>query len=258
LGREHNKSPFPKRTIARPILIRGFDPDKGPCCTAKKFRIDIHGTPASEWNTSATEVFVRDFLTVPQHTCRNRKKVHAMFRSHFKTLQRHFRKGRSKDKGKGKGKEGDRSDMGDRYQRKYNLFQRRHAIVSRYHVLHPHIKILQRLGVNGMSSDEEEEDAPFVRYRVLVKPWRSEAVTKFLRALDALHRRYRKTGGSGSKRGSRPRLRYVYSEKSTSKEVRRLPINAYSEDWYREQKGLRRDEIAARPTPYNFDLDASV
>ncbi|RPD73846.1 hypothetical protein L226DRAFT_571764 [Lentinus tigrinus ALCF2SS1-7] len=164
---------------------------------------------------------------------------------------------RSKARGKAKGKPTE-GDAGDRYQRKYTLFQRRYAIVTRYRILRPHIKILQRLGVNGMSSDEEEEGAPFVRYRVLIKPWRSEAVTKFLRALDALHRRYRKTGGSGSKRGSPPRLRCLSTEESTSKEVPRLPINAYNERWYSEQKGLKRDDIAARPTPYNFDLDVAV
>ncbi|RPD67748.1 hypothetical protein L226DRAFT_474467, partial [Lentinus tigrinus ALCF2SS1-7] len=273
LGREHKDSPFLKRTIPDPALVRGFDPNEGPCCTAKKFCIDILGTPASTWNTSATKVFVQDFLTVPQHACRNRKKVHAMFRSHIKTLQRHFKKvGMAKTKGKPT-----EGDAGDRYQRKYTvrrlimratewlanlsimqLFQRRYAIVTRYRILRPHIKILQRLGVNGMSSDEEEEGAPFVRYRVLIKPWRSEAVTKFLRALDALHRRYRKTGGSGSKRGSPPRLRCLSTEESTSKEVPRLPINAYNERWYSEQKGLKRDDIAARPTPYNFDLDVAV
>ena len=79
------------------------------------------------------------------------------------------------------------------------------------------MKILQRLGIDGMSSDEEDEGAPFIRYRVLKKTWRSEAVTTFLRALDALHRRYRKTGGSGSKRGSPPRLRCLCPKESTSK-----------------------------------------
>ena len=138
------------------------------------------------------------------------------------------------------------------------LFQRRHAILTRYRVLHHHIKILQRLGINGMSSDEEDEGTPFVRYRVLKKPWRSEAVTTFLRTLDALHRRYRKTGGSGSKRGSPPRLRYLGTEESTTKEVSRLPINAYAPDWYAKQKGLRKDDIDARPSPYDFTINVTV
>ncbi|RPD60434.1 hypothetical protein L227DRAFT_502152, partial [Lentinus tigrinus ALCF2SS1-6] len=262
LGREHKDSPFLKWTIPDPALVRGFDPNEGPCCTAKKFCIDILGTPASTWNTSATKVFVQDFLTVPQHACRNRKKVHAMFRSHFRTLQRHFEKvglekSTSDDDGENGGEPATQAATSAK-RTPNDLFQRRHAVVTRYRVLRPHIQILERLGINGMSSDEEEEDAPFVRYRIMVKPWRSEAVTKFLRALDALHRRYRKTGGSGSKRGSPPRLRYVSVEESTSKEVPRLPINAYSERWYTEQKGLKLDEIAARPTPYNFDLDESV
>ncbi|KAI0695272.1 hypothetical protein C8T65DRAFT_584444 [Cerioporus squamosus] len=261
LGRKDKDSPFPKRSIAKPALVRGFDPKEGECCTARRFCVDILGTPASEWNTSATKVFVNDFLTVPQHACRNRKKVQAMFRSHFKTLQRHYEKcgNRSKHSSKGKGKgKAENSDEGDRYQRKYTLFHRRHAMVSRYGVLRPHVRILERLGINGMSSDEEDEGAPFVRYRVLVKPWRSKVVTAFLRALDALHRRYRKRGDSGSKRGSPPRLRYLCDRESTSMAVPKLPINAYDDVWYEKQTGLKKDDLAARPTPYNFDIDESV
>lgn len=156
LGRENKDSPFPKRRIATRAQVRGFDPEEGPCCTAKKFRIDIRGTPASQWNASATKVFVQDFLTVPQHACRNQKKVSAMFRSHFKTLQRHFRRvgmtsgkdddddddavpapqgstskatpndiwfnDRNEDKDKGKGKDKDNTrDSADKYERKYNV-----------------------------------------------------------------------------------------------------------------------------------------
>lgn len=92
LGRTGKHSPFPKWAIATAAEVRKFDPDEGECCTVKRFCIDISGTPASPWNESATRVFVKNFLTVAQFKCRNRSKIRDMFRSHFKTLQRHYRK----------------------------------------------------------------------------------------------------------------------------------------------------------------------
>lgn len=109
-----------------------------------------------------------------------------------------------------------------------------------------------------MSSDEEDEGAAFACYRIFVKPWRSDHVTTFLRALDALHRRFRKRGESGSKRGSPPRLRYLSNQVSSSKAVPKLPINAYDDDWYRNKTGLEKDDLAVRPTPYDFDIHQSV
>ena len=108
-----------------------------------------------------------------------------------------------------------------------------------------------------MSSDEEDEGAPLRRFRVFVKAWRSESVTKFLRILDALHRRYRQRAGAGTKRGSPPRLRYLCVHQSISKAVERLPINAYDETWYANLKGLKKDDIAAKD-PYDFSVDQSV
>ena len=108
-----------------------------------------------------------------------------------------------------------------------------------------------------MSSDEEEEGAPFRRYRVFVKPWRSSSVTQLLRILDALHRRYRQRAGAGTKRGSPPRLRYLCVHKSTSKAVEKLPINAYDGTWYNSLKGLKKDDIAPKD-PYDFTVDQNV
>ncbi|KAI0713030.1 hypothetical protein C8T65DRAFT_574203 [Cerioporus squamosus] len=255
LGRANKSSPFPKRTIATAAEVRGFDPAEGECCTAKKFCIDISGTPASPWNESATRVFVKSFMTVAQFKCRNRKKIHDMFRSYFRTLQRHYHKGKATATAPA---EVD-AKAHSRYQRKYmvSLWDRRYKIACRYRVLKDHAWILQKLGVDGMSSDEEEEGAPLRRYRVFVKPWRSKVVTEFLRILDALHRRYRQKAGAGTKRGSPPRLRYLCLDESTSKAVEKLPINAYDETWYATLKGLRKDDIAAK-APYDFTIDQSV
>ncbi len=92
LGRASRDSPFPRKAIATEAQVRYFDPDEGECCTAKRFCIDIIGYPASPWNKSAARVFAKSFMTVAQFKCRISHKIQRMFRSYFKTLQRHYRK----------------------------------------------------------------------------------------------------------------------------------------------------------------------
>ncbi len=82
-------------------------------------------------------------------------------------------------------------------------------------------------------------------------------MTEFLRVLDALHRRYRQRAGTGLKRGSPPRLRYLCLDESTSEAVANLPINAYDGTWYGSLKGLKKDECGAK-APYDFTIDQSV
>ncbi len=92
LRRADKYAPFKKASLASEIMVRGYRPSDGPCCTAANFQIDIDGTPASPWNDSARKVFVEDFLTINNHKCRDRKKIKTMFRSHFRTLQSHYAK----------------------------------------------------------------------------------------------------------------------------------------------------------------------
>lgn len=107
-----------------------------------------------------------------------------------------------------------------------------------------------------MSSDEEDEGAPFVRYRVVKKTWRHVRVTKLLRLLDALHRRWRKKGRA--KRGSRPRVRFLDEDlHSTRTAVSRLPKNAYDEHWLSTLKTHRREELAV-DKDHDFTIDISV
>lgn len=42
--------------------LRAFNPERGECCTASNFRLNLEGTSRDDWNTSATRVFVNDFL----------------------------------------------------------------------------------------------------------------------------------------------------------------------------------------------------
>ncbi len=109
-----------------------------------------------------------------------------------------------------------------------------------------------------MSSDEEEDGAPFVRYRVIKKTWRDSRVTALLRLLDALHRRWRKKGQA--KRGSRPRVRFLDDDgsDSTRPAVPQLPQNTYDAHWLSTLKSYTLQELAVESKDHDFSLDNLV
>ncbi|KAI0689976.1 hypothetical protein C8T65DRAFT_588268, partial [Cerioporus squamosus] len=262
--RKDKGTPFPPSALANENEVRGFRPDNGPCCDVATFRLDLTSTPGAPWNASAIKVFVDDFLACNRYDCKSRTKINRMFQSHFRTLQRHLKAtsanadasgaaGSSKGKGTGRG-QGTRNA----FNAKEVLFHRRHEIARRYRATLRHVWILERLGIDGMSSDEEDTAAPFKRFRILVKPWRHARVTTFLRTLDALYRLWRATSSQAEKRGSQPRLRYISDKRSTSHAVSRLPANAYDDVWYGEQSSVEQDNLRAREEPYDFGHDPAI
>ena len=77
LHRDNYNSPFAQTSLAD---VRGV----------ADFRLEIEATSASEWNKSATKVFVNRFLEC-NYNCRDRKLVEKMFKAHYTTLQSHFK-----------------------------------------------------------------------------------------------------------------------------------------------------------------------
>lgn len=45
------------------LEANSFNPVIRPCCDANNFRLHLEGTTCNPWNSSATEVFVEDFLS---------------------------------------------------------------------------------------------------------------------------------------------------------------------------------------------------
>lgn len=145
------------------------------------------------------------------------------------------------------------------------LFLSRLEIANEDVYLQNHIDILQRLGPEGMSSDES--DAEFVvtpsqrrleRFSTnILRPiWRSIEVTLWLRAFDTVYHVSRRS--KGPSRGAWPHARREdasapkYSTKS--KFVWGLPVSAYDEGWLRSQ---RDPQYFVRPSEeaYNFSHD---
>ncbi|KAH9858480.1 hypothetical protein C2E23DRAFT_718089 [Lenzites betulinus] len=257
LRRPHGKSKFHASTVATARQVRGFDPAEGRCCDVATFCLDFTSTPGSIWNKSAAAVFVDDFLAVRLFTCKNRKEITEMFNRHFRTLQKHLKlygvlaaAGPSESH-----KEHSRET------RRYTvcLTFRRYNIALRYGGTRRHVPLLQRLGPEGMSSDEEDTEGPFTRYAAFRKPWRHASVTRIMRILDALHRRSRSRSGQGSQRGRGPRVRYMSSQVSPEKRVvRRLPRNAYDPDWLRTRTAVQLEELDIEETPYDFTIDPVI
>ncbi|KAI0762494.1 hypothetical protein C8Q74DRAFT_1174340, partial [Fomes fomentarius] len=264
--RADSYSPFPKSTVASPGLVRGYDPNDGHCCGVNDFCLDLAGTPASSWNASATEVFVDDFLDCGQYNCTDRKKIAKMFRTHIRTLKHHHKNlGTATSSSNGSSKKQPKKAITAkdkaraRYQRKYTsillqLYHRRLGIARRFINTKKHIKILQRMGVESMSSDEEDNTAAFVRYRIFKKPWRHVRVTQCLRLLDALHRMWRAESGQASKRGSTQRCRFDGSNPPKP----RLPKNAYDDAWLAARTPVELDKLKPNNAAYDFSHDEGI
>lgn len=95
--------------------------------------------------------------------------------------------------------------------------------------------LLDALGIDGMSSDEEETipGSDVHQYRIYVPRWRSDVVTAWLRIFDHLYNRARLAGAFGHQRGAWPRARVMADTSSSSPHfVPRLPRNAYNDTWF--------------------------
>lgn len=96
--------------------------------------------------------------------------------------------------------------------------------------------MLKDLGVNGMSSDEEERIEGGIQYRILAPRWRAPMLAPWLRTFDAIYRYHRLEDNGNDMRGTLPRRRIPTTVESTSRRfIAGLPINAYKTSWLEEQ-----------------------
>jgi hypothetical protein len=114
--------------------------------------------------------------------------------------------------------------------------------------------MLDKFGVEGMSSDEEDyqpDGTP--QYLVLVPRWRDSKVTFWLRVFDLMVIWDRRNRGESVSRGAHPRRRTPTRRISQStKFVAGLPINAYHPEWLRNRLEVK-NTVHPDPTPYLFN-----
>ncbi|KAH9486001.1 hypothetical protein JR316_0000064 [Psilocybe cubensis] len=193
---------------------------------------------ASMWNSSIEENF---------------------FFRHMKSLQAAFRRKNADDADRRTETTAKR-----RWQRKQNLYHKRLGIAQEHPLLQPHVAMLQRLGIGGMSSDESDyEDevehgavpssGPAPRYIVHQPAWRAASLSFWLQTIDSVQIILRKI--TGRHRGAFPRLRVASEIESSSRSfVPDLPINAYNPVWLASRPFF---QFEVRPTDetYSFNHD---
>lgn len=116
------------------------------------------------------------------------------------------------------------------------------------------VRMLEELGPDGMSSDEEVNTPQGKQYVVLVPRWRAPVLTPWLRVFDSLYLRHRNRAEHGDQRGSLPRRRNASARESTSQKfVPGLPVNAYRAEWLEQQLDIRNVIHPSPSRPYTHD-----
>ncbi|KAF8880278.1 hypothetical protein BD779DRAFT_1675976 [Infundibulicybe gibba] len=232
-------------------------------CTLDHFRVDLLGKPHSPWNRSAARVFADAFIHA-HNLDRTPDAIDDVSRCFFSRIK--SMKAKSKLKLSGSVVINEHSRTGRRHQRKRNLFVRRLETAQLHPRLQKHVHMLQRLGTDGMSSDESEDEDTHIRsaarldnprFKILEPRWRARQLTIWLRVIDSIHLVSRRCGDK-SARGAYPRLRISNErapEYSKSKKfVKGLPENAYDTIWLHEQYDAY---VNVRPSPERYDFNHS-
>ena len=233
-----------------------------PCCTIDNFRVDFVGSPHSPWNVSASHVFCMDFIHyqgLPISDALYDDVLH-YFYTRIKGLKAAYAESQLLRNARSQRKQARR-----RWQRKRAVwrlpyeprslstyltfsqtFLRRLEIADSHHLLQTHVPILQRLGVDGMSSDESDleelERDPSVRQRrphffVRSPLWRKRGLSAWLRVFDAMHIYERRSSGVNL-RGAYPRywVHKIDHFSRSKKFVSHLPLSAYNGTWLEDHE----------------------
>ncbi len=247
------------------------------CCDSTYFRFDLLGTPRSAWNKSAARVFAADYIKTNKLSKKCLEEVMEAFFTRIKNLQAQYKlqlKGptvvlaakikRRRDFRK-------YSVGSETYVKTFShsrqLFQRRIFIAIFIPLLRCHVDMLERLGVDGMSSDESDTEEVIgnayirrnnTRYRAKRPLWRATIVDAWLRVFDTCYVVWRRTA-TGSMHGSAVHVRGRSADNwSSSKSfVAGLEKNAYNHEWLSARADI---DITVRPLDkaYAFNHDCRI
>lgn len=139
-------------------------------------------------------------------------------------------------------------------QRFSKLYHRRRDVTFHHRQMEPQRRMLEDLGIDGMSSDEEEAVNGQKRYLITPPQWRMPFVGVWLRVFDGLCIHRRLEGDAADGRGRLPRDRIATNRFSTSKKfVPGLPINAYRKSWLDKQLDVKNVIHPAPELLYHHD-----
>ncbi|KAH7903686.1 hypothetical protein BJ138DRAFT_1020240 [Hygrophoropsis aurantiaca] len=234
MGRDDAKQPF--TDLPTPREIAAFNPKKGRSCTADRFRVDLTGTPRSQWNFSAAEVFASDFCAAHPNIRYSRQDVLDAWITHFDSLRDNYRMQEAAKKDS-QILENVRTEK-RRTERRSTLYRRRYdtaKLLSKRLQSSMPVELVTSLGVDGMSSDESGHEGRQGEptFFITGKPWRARSVTTWVRTLDSLHIHARYRGEWKATAGAWPRIRVTSTVESQRAAVPGLPRNFYSGTWFK-------------------------
>ncbi|KAK7436349.1 hypothetical protein VKT23_019197 [Stygiomarasmius scandens] len=254
--REQDLDPGPEEANAWVEMSSGNLENE--CCNKDRFRIYLGGVPSHPWNKSAARVFA-DILIEDEETsysAEDRQVLERAFMVRITSLVKQYREARDR--------QAESPEEKRRKKRKADLFTRRLNIVKTVEELNRHRDIIERLGIDGMSEDEEVARLPYIReYHVRYPRWRSHQLGRFLHTLDLVYDL--KKQDLGHPRGNQPHLRKRPQNLADPRNylegnfVPDLPRDAYEERWL-ESKSEREKchRVRPREEQYHFIHDPEV
>ncbi|KZS90598.1 hypothetical protein SISNIDRAFT_488172 [Sistotremastrum niveocremeum HHB9708] len=256
-----NRSDDPNEFLDQPSKsdVRAFHKGRNPGPTESRFRIHYGGTPCSPWNLEARKIFhklfLKDYSEEPEW---NFDSVKASFYSHIRSRRILYRKLNTK---KSPEEQAIRRQKELKYTRRrtrrINLWNLRIAQVQSRSDLAAAEEVLVRLGAQGMSSDESDDESRhasddedqnptfFIRRRTD----RAEWITKLLRLLDKMHHEQRYPPGFERTRGGPPRTRkFSATLISKTRPMVGQPKNYYHSQFLAFLDEHDRASLAIRPS----------
>lgn len=128
------------------------------------------------------------------------------------------------------------------------------------HKLKDKMKWIQRMGIAGHSGDVSAHQPGQLRYAIEKLPWRSPALTKFLRALDLLHLETRFTPTGRPRQGAFPRYRVPQGKRVdyAAEPVPGLPRNFYDSKWLAIQDEAYLKDLDIKQSSVDLTLPPSL
>ncbi|CAE6542058.1 unnamed protein product [Rhizoctonia solani] len=243
LGRKSKKDPLPPGP-----------PDGVAAPTRQEFWVRWLEPFNSDFNTAACGIVTRqimeDFPTLFTENC---------FEDLFKMVAAHMKYNillyRRQHLPAGDISEAKRLAAASSNWRRHTIFQKRIYITSTVKALRRHRRLLNDLGIDGTSSDEEDPQTPGL-YKVKRIKQLSSSVVQLKQKLDDAYEALVKVP---NRKGSRGRKQVRTAESSSRKfRIKGLPVNCVNRIWYNRLSSVQKDVFRFADYEYDFKFPDEI
>ncbi|KAI6099078.1 hypothetical protein F5141DRAFT_1219264 [Pisolithus sp. B1] len=182
-------SPF--TDLPTKVEVEAYKPALGLPCTPDHFHVDLSGIPSTDWNKSASNIFVQSFHNAYPDCTKSSKDICVAWEWHFNHLHQIYRDqqeqarlaqvelarmaaGHSTAPGCVKTLAETLQQTHRHQERKSHLYLRRLHAAKLYSQQHPSAaRAVKELGMPGMSSDDSDHESSegAARYAIVSKDW---------------------------------------------------------------------------------------